>query len=51
MAKGLTNPEIGELLTLSRSTIKVHVAHILEKLGVADRTEAAAEAYRRGLLG
>lgn len=50
MAKGLTNPEIGSVLSISRSTIKVHVAHILEKLGVADRTEAAAEAYRRGLL-
>ena len=50
IAKGLTNPEIGSVLSISRSTIKVHVAHILEKLGVADRTEAAAEAFRRGLL-
>lgn len=50
LVKGFTNPEIGEALSISRSTIKVHVAHILEKLGVADRTEAAAEAFRRGLL-
>ncbi|MEY5024766.1 MAG: hypothetical protein RLZZ244_294 [Verrucomicrobiota bacterium] len=50
LVKGLTNPEIGELLAISRSTTKVHVAHILEKLGVADRTEAASEAFRRGLL-
>ena len=50
MVKGLTNPEIGAILLISRSTIKVHVTHILEKLGVADRTEAAAEAVRRGLL-
>ena len=50
LVKGFTNPEIGEALAISRSTIKVHVAHILEKLGVADRTEAASEAFRRGLL-
>ncbi|MEI6714242.1 MAG: response regulator transcription factor [Verrucomicrobiota bacterium] len=50
LVKGLTNPEIGAVLAISRSTIKVHVTHILEKLGVADRTEAAAEAFRRGLL-
>ena len=50
MAKGLTNQEIGAVLSISLSTTKVHVAHILGKLGAADRTEAAAEAYRRGLL-
>jgi DNA-binding NarL/FixJ family response regulator len=50
LVKGLTNPEIAGALGLSRSTIKVHVAHILEKLGVADRTEAAAEVFRRGIL-
>jgi two-component system NarL family response regulator len=50
LVKGLTNLEIADALGVSRSTIKVHVAHILEKLGVADRTEAAAEAFRRGIL-
>lgn len=50
LAKGLTNPEIGTALSIAHSTVKVHVAHILEKLQVAGRTEAAAEAIKRGLI-
>ncbi len=50
LVKGLTNPEIASTLGFSLGTAKAHVAHILEKLGVAARSEAAAEAYRRGLL-
>ena len=50
LVKGLTNPEIATALGISLSTAKAHVASILEKLGVAARSEAAAEAYRRGLL-
>lgn len=51
LVKGLSNPEIASALGISLSTAKAHVAKILEKLGVAARSEAAAEAYRRGLLG
>lgn len=50
LVKGLTNPEIAAALGISLGTAKAHVGHILEKLGVAARSEAAAEAYRRGLL-
>lgn len=50
LVKGLTNPEVATALGISLSTAKAHVASILEKLGVAARSEAAAEAYRRGLL-
>ncbi|HET7549777.1 MAG TPA: LuxR C-terminal-related transcriptional regulator [Gemmatimonadaceae bacterium] len=41
IAQGLTNPEIARLLFISESTTKVHVRHILEKLGVRSRVEAA----------
>lgn len=41
IAQGLTNPEIAKLLFISESTTKVHVKHILEKLGVRSRVEAA----------
>jgi DNA-binding NarL/FixJ family response regulator len=51
LAKGLTNKEIATLLGISVSYAKVHVAHLLEKLAVGDRTEAATAAFQRGLLG
>jgi DNA-binding NarL/FixJ family response regulator len=41
LAQGLTNEEIAKLLHISRSTTKVHVKHIYEKLGVRSRLEAA----------
>jgi two-component system, NarL family, response regulator len=50
VAKGLTNPEIAEVLQFSLGTAKAHLRSILAKLQVTDRTEAAAEAYRRGLV-
>jgi predicted ATPase/class 3 adenylate cyclase/DNA-binding CsgD family transcriptional regulator len=49
VAKGLTNPEIGERLFIGRGTVKTHLAHVFTKLGVATRTELAAEATRRSL--
>lgn len=50
LIKGLTNPEIGAALSISFGTVKAHVRNILAKLEVSDRTEAATEAYRRGVL-
>jgi DNA-binding NarL/FixJ family response regulator len=49
LARGLTNREIGEALTISPGTAKVHVEHIIAKLRVSDRTQAAVRALRLGL--
>jgi len=51
IAEGLTNREIGHRLRWSPATVKKYVQRILSKLGVPDRTRAAVEAVRRGLLG
>ena len=50
LVKGQTNPEIARNLTVSVSTVKNHVEHILAKLGVSDRTQAAVHAIELGLL-
>ena len=50
LAIGLNNSEIAEKLVVSPSTIKSHVSHILAKLDVTSRTEAAALAVRHGLV-
>jgi len=51
VAQGLTNEQIAEVLGLSRATVKTHVEHIIGKLGVSDRTQAAVWAARAGLAG
>ncbi|CAA9531660.1 MAG: Cyclase homology domain / Predicted ATPase / Transcriptional regulator, LuxR family [uncultured Solirubrobacteraceae bacterium] len=48
-AAGLSNPQIGERMFISRSTVKAHLSHIFAKLGTSSRAELAAEATRRGL--
>ena len=50
IAEGLSAPEIGRRLYLSPATVKRHLQHLYEKLGVSDRAAAVAEAMRRGLL-
>ncbi|WP_433167565.1 LuxR C-terminal-related transcriptional regulator [Kribbella sp. CA-247076] len=50
VAAGRTNREIGAVLYMSPKTASVHVTHILEKLGVRSRVQAAAEAVRLGLV-
>ena len=50
LAEGLNNTQIADKLVVSPSTIKSHVSHILAKLGVASRTEAAALAVRHRLV-
>jgi DNA-binding CsgD family transcriptional regulator len=49
VAEGLTNPEIGERMFISRATVKVHLSHIFAKLDVATRSELAAETTRHAL--
>lgn len=44
VAEGLSNPDVGARLLMSRSTVKTHLSHIYSKLGVANRTELAARA-------
>ena len=50
MALGLTNKEIAQALHISYETVKEHVQHILRKIGVTDRTQAAVWAVRKGLV-
>ena len=49
VALGLTNKEIAQSLGISYETVKEHVQHILQKLSVTDRTQAAVWAVRRNL--
>ena len=49
LANGLTNKQIAEVLHISYETVKEHVQHILLKIGVTDRTQAAVWAVRKGL--
>lgn len=50
IVKGLRNREIAEVLGTSEGTIRIHVSHILAKLGATDRTEAAVIAIERGIV-
>ena len=50
LALGLSNKEIAQTLTISYETVKEHVQHILRKVGVSDRTQAAVWAVRKGLV-
>ena len=50
VAGGNRNWEIAEKLFISEETVKVHIKHIMEKLGAHDRTQAVAIALRRGII-
>jgi DNA-binding NarL/FixJ family response regulator len=49
-ADGNRNRDIAERLFISEETVKVHIKHIMEKLGASDRTQAVAIAVRRGII-
>jgi DNA-binding NarL/FixJ family response regulator len=51
LSQGQTNPQIAQNLLVSRGTVKIHVQHIISKLGVSDRTQAAVRAIEAGLFG
>jgi DNA-binding NarL/FixJ family response regulator len=50
VAGGNRNRDIAERLFISEETVKVHIKHIMEKLGASDRTQAVAIALRRGII-
>ena len=50
IAEGNRNRDIGEKLFITEETVKVHIKHIMEKLGASDRTQAIAIAIRRGII-
>ncbi|MBQ6642799.1 MAG: response regulator transcription factor, partial [Saccharopolyspora sp.] len=50
LADGLSNAEISRRLYLSQATVKTHLVHIYDKLGVESRTAALAAAQARGLI-
>jgi DNA-binding NarL/FixJ family response regulator len=50
IAGGNRNRDIGEKLCITEETVKVHIKHIMEKLGATDRTQAVAIGVRRGIF-
>ena len=50
VSAGNRNRDIAQILCISEETVKVHLRHIMEKLGARDRTEAIAIAVRRGIM-
>ncbi len=50
LAGGNRNRDIAERMSISEETVKVHLKHIMQKLGANDRTEATAIAVRRGII-
>lgn len=50
VAQGASNKEISRQLSISEATVKTHLVHIFDKLGVADRTAAVTTSLKRGIL-
>jgi DNA-binding NarL/FixJ family response regulator len=50
VARGASNRQVGRALHISEATVKTHLIHIFDKLGVADRTAAVTTALERGII-
>jgi DNA-binding NarL/FixJ family response regulator len=50
VVEGLSNRDIADVLCISAGTVKTHVEHVIQKLQVSDRTQAAVWAVRHGLV-
>jgi DNA-binding NarL/FixJ family response regulator len=50
VARGMTNAEIAEQLTLGETTVKTHLGRVLTKLGVRDRVQLVVVAYEAGIV-
>jgi DNA-binding NarL/FixJ family response regulator len=50
IAEGNRNRDIADKLFITEETVKVHIKHIMEKLGATDRTQAVAIGVRRGII-
>ena len=50
VGRGMSNREIAAVIGRTEATVKAHVLHILQKLDVADRTQAVTVAIRRGII-
>lgn len=50
VTQGNRNRDIAQHLLISEETVKVHLRHILDKLGASDRSQAIAIALRRGIM-
>jgi len=50
VSKGLPNHEVGEILGLTKATIRTHLEHIYKKLDVTNRVEAVTEGIRKGII-
>lgn len=51
VARGASNREVADALFISEATVKTHLIHVFQKLGVTDRTAAVTTALERGIIG